>query len=190
VTVTTKKARRVVIPRLTIPPEIKKAQFESLTGYSSKQITRWVQETDIPHRRDGNELYFPWPGVRAWLFGYLEAKGKRSAAPESFDDARKRKEIAEAEMAEIELATARNELVRTADAEAWFADACARVRARMDSLGPRAAAAAFGAETVQEAQARIQPVVDEVYAELRKTDDVPDMGEDLEDDGDGDPAGE
>jgi hypothetical protein len=171
-------------PRLEIPAKVTKEQLAALTGYSSKQVTRWLQETDIPHRRDANELVFPWPGVRTWLHRYLEEKGKRTAQPIDKDNANQRRTIAEAELIEIELAKARSELMTVAAGEKLLADAFARVRARLSNLAPRAAGVVLGCATIQEAQAKIQPVVDEIFEELRDTSDVVEDEEENGDDGD------
>lgn len=180
------KARRAPArSALDVPAEVTKAELGALTGYSPKQLTRFVQTTDIPHRRDGNELYFPWPGVRAWLFRYLEEKGKRAAAPVDSKDALTRTDVARAELMEIELAKARGELMKVDDFERILSDAFGRARARLANLAPRVAAATFGAESVQAAQALAQPVIDEVFEELRRTDDVPTTEED-----DGDDSGD
>lgn len=164
-------------PRLELPTELTKAQLEVVTGYSSKQLTRWIQSSDIPHRREGNEVFFPWPAVRGWLHTYLEEKGRRAATgpvtKDAATQARAREDVARAELLEIDLAKARGELMKLTDFESRMADAFARVRARLANLAPRAAAAAFGADSVLDAQARIQPVIDEVFDELRQTDDVP-----------------
>lgn len=158
---------------MKVPAEVNRATLAALIGYSPNQITRWLSETDIPHRREGTEVLFPWPTVRAWLNKYLEEKGKRAAKPESRDDARERKEYAEAEMAELELATMRGDLMTVAEGQKALADAFARVRAKLASFAPRAAGAAAGCATVQEATAALVPLVDEVFAELRGTDDIP-----------------
>lgn len=158
---------------MKIAPEINRVTLAVLIGYSPKQITRWLSDTDIPHERRGTEVLFPWPGTRVWLHKYLEDKGKRAGRPESRDDARERKEYAEAEMAELKLAEARGELDTVAHLEKALADAFTRIRAKLSSFAPRAAGAVIGAVTVQDATARLTPLVDEVFAELRQTDDIP-----------------
>ena len=75
---------------MKIAPEINRVTLAVLIGYSPKQITRWLSDTDIPHERRGTEVLFPWPGTRVWLHKYLEEKGKRAGRPESRDDARNR----------------------------------------------------------------------------------------------------
>lgn len=160
-------------PRIDIPSKVTKAQLEALTGYSAKQITRFVQTTDIPNERVGNELYFPWPQTRSWLNRYLEDKGKRAADPAVKDNPRQREDYARAELLEIDLAKARNAVMPVDHFVRLVTGSFGRVRAKLANLAPRAAAAGFGAETLQDAQARIQPVVDEIFDELRQTDDIP-----------------
>lgn len=167
---------------MRIGSTVSKTELALLTGYSSKQITRFLETTDIPHAREGNTLAFPWPGVRHWLHQYLEEKGKRAAKPESRDDARERKEYAEAEMAELKLAEARGELMTVEDGRKAIADAFTRVRAKLASFAPRAGAASFGATSEMDATTRLQPLVDEVFAELRTTEDIPTDPEPSDDD--------
>jgi DNA-binding response OmpR family regulator len=49
----------------------------------------------------------------------------------------------------------------------------ARVRARLTNLPPRLAGTMLGAKTIQEAQARAEPLIREAMEELRRADDVP-----------------
>jgi len=98
-------------------------------------------------------------------------EAKRSAAV--VDTGRTRHESARAELAELELAERRAQLVTVDGAEMWFASACHRVRARLIGLPSRLAPAILGARSVPEALARIEPLIHEVIEELRKGDDVP-----------------
>lgn len=149
-----------------------KADFCATFGVSEAQLERYFQQ-GCPHEKNGRRIFVPMPAGRVWLHNYLVEKGKRQAAPTSIDDARRRRAAAEAELAELELAEKRAELMTVSDFTKIVAEGFGRARARLQNLAPRAAAVSFGAQSIPEAQARIEPLVVEVLDELRAADDVP-----------------
>ena len=90
---------------------------------------------------------------------------------------RTRREKAQAQLREIELAERNGRLMTLDDFERAVGDAFGRVRAKLLNLPARAAQAAVGAQTIGEALLRIEPVVREVMDELRRADDVPELDE-------------
>lgn len=154
------------------PRKITKREFCELMGISEKQLERYCHD-GMPHAKEGRAVTIPMPEGRVWYHKYLVAKGKAEATPTSRSDSIDRQEAANAELAEIELAKARNELMRVEDYERLVGDAFARVRARLTNLPPRIAGVVLGAKTVQEAQLRTEPIVREIMDELRAADDVP-----------------
>lgn len=153
--------------------EKSKAVFCDLMGVSASQLERLFQQ-GLPHHKRGKRVYVAWPEGRHWYHAYLTDKGKRQAAPENVNEARRRIVLAEAEQAEIELARTRGDLMTVSEFERLISDAYARVRARLLNLPPRLAGVVVGAATKPEAQARIEPLVLEVLAELHGANDVPD----------------
>lgn len=166
--------------------KMSKAAFCATFGISEKQVERHFQQ-GMPHEKKGRLIYIPMPEGRVWFHNYLEDKGKKAAQPRNIDEARLRTETAKAEMAELDLADRLKETMKVADHERLLADAFSRVMAKLTGLPSRAAAASFGVESVEEAERRIEPVVDEVREELRKAEDLPDEEhDDVEDDDGGD----
>ncbi len=152
---------------------ISKRQFADTYGVSESQLERLFQQ-GMPHAKtSARKIAIPMPSGRVWYHEYLIRKGRKQAAPTSIDDARRRKGAAEAELVELELAEKRGELMTVADFVKVTGEAFARARARLQNLASRAAAAAFGGQSVPECQARIEPLVLEVLDELRRADDVP-----------------
>jgi PIN domain nuclease of toxin-antitoxin system len=142
---------------------------------SRKQIEREI-DAGMPHERDGIKYQFYWPDIRIWRDEHIRdmaAREKPAGGASPASTSRNRVLAAQAELAEIEVATARGALIPTAAAEAWFQTACTRVRARLLSLPPKLAAAAVGHKTPREAQSALQPILYEVMEELHRGDDVP-----------------
>jgi hypothetical protein len=167
---------------------ISKQSFCDTFGVSEAQMERHFQ-AGMPHEKKGRRVFIPMPAGRVWYHSFLVNKGKKQAAPKNIDEAKLRKETALAEMAELDLAERQRETMKVADHERLLADAYSRVAAKLTGFAARASVASFGAATAEEAEERIEPVVDEIREELRKTDDIPvdDETEDMEeDDGDGD----
>lgn len=165
-----------------------KAAFCETFGVAEATIERLFQK-GMPHEKNGRRIFVPMPAARVWYHEYLVEKGKKAAAPKSIDEARLRKETAVAEMAELDLADRQRETMKVADHERLLADAYSRVAAKLTILSARAAAASFGSATVEDAERRIEPIVEEVREELRKADDVP--TDDAEhDEGEDDGAGD
>lgn len=154
--------------------EFTKRQFAETFGLSEKQIERHFAQ-GMPYRKDGTRILIPMPAGRTWYHEHLVEKGKKQAAPKDIDDAKLRKAAAEAEMAELELAKLRGDTMLVDDHERMLGEAFGRARAKLLNLGPRAAGAAFGALTLQECQAKVEPIVTEIMDELCKADDVPDV---------------
>lgn len=158
-----------------------KSAFAAMFGISEAQLERHFQ-AGMPHEKKGRRVMIPMPEGRLWYHKFLIEKGKRESAPKSIDEARLRTETAKAEMAELDLADRQRETMTAADHACLLADALSRVAAKLTNLSARAAVASFGAATVEESEARIDPVVDEVREELRKAEDVPLSEPDPEDD--------
>lgn len=149
-----------------------KAKFCQVFGVSEAQIERHFQK-GMPSEKKGRNVVIPMPAGRLWYHAYLEEKGKKAAAPTTINDARLRKETAQAALEELKLAREQAITMLVEDGERLLAEAYARVRAKLQNLGPRLAGAAFGAVSLQECQAKIDPLLTEVMEELEKAEDVP-----------------
>lgn len=152
--------------------ELTKREFAETFGISEKQLERYCQ-AGMPHRKKGRVVYIAMPEGRVWYHRHLEEKGAAKNKPTGRSGAIDRRTEAEAALAEIELAKARNSTMTIEDYERVVGDAFGRVRARLTNLPPRLAGVVIGAKTLQEAQARIEPLVREAMEELRNADDVP-----------------
>lgn len=114
-----------------------KAEAADRLGISSKQLERYVSD-GIPCTGTGAKRRFPWPEIRAWRDKVLIAQGKALAEskidrrpPVSLDEARLRKETAEAQLKEIALAEAEGKLIPLETHGRLFAAACDRLRSAL-----------------------------------------------------------
>jgi hypothetical protein len=157
--------------------KMSKATFCSTFGVSEKQLERHCQN-GMPHEKQGRRVHVLMPDGRVWLHRYIEEKGKQSAAPKTINDARLRKETAQAGMEELKLAREQGKTMLVIEHEKLLGDAFSRVRAKLLNLAPRAAGAGFGATSIQDCQAKIEPVITEIMEELCAGDDVPELADD------------
>jgi ADP-ribose pyrophosphatase YjhB (NUDIX family) len=146
--------------------ELSKREFAELFGISEKQIERFCQ-AGMPHRKKGRLVFIVMPQGRVWYHEHLVTKGEDRVRPTKRSESADRRAAAEAELAEIALAKARSELMPVADFERIVGGSYARVRARLINLPRRIAGAVLGAQTLQEAEARAEPIVREAMEELR-----------------------
>jgi hypothetical protein len=155
-----------------------KRAFAEMFGVSEAQLERLFQK-GMPHeKRSSRRVEIPMPEGRVWYHTYLEKKGEKRAAPSTIDEARLRKETAQAGLEEFKLAREQGITMLVEEHEKLYGEAMMRVRAKLLNLAPRAAGAAFGAASLPDCQAKIEPVVAEIMEELYKADDVPVMDDD------------
>lgn len=103
-------------------------------------------------------------GARKWYDGYKqEREAKRSATLEA---ARTRKTEAEAELAEIELAKARGELIAVSEVEAEVGALLDGLRSRLLAVPGKYGPVMVGKRTPAEGQAALEAMVTEVMGEL------------------------
>lgn len=147
--------------------EITKHDACSQWGLSPSQMERYFKE-GMPHRREGQrKVWLPMPAALTWYVEKQKDIAKRQVSPTDYDDAKSRKMAAEAELAELELAKARDELMTRSDCERIVSDERVRVDARLQSLAPRLAGAVIGATSHNDALARVAPLIEECRDELR-----------------------
>lgn len=93
--------------------QVSKASLVGLFGESARQIEKYVQE-GMPCTGSGRDRRFPWPEVRNWRddrVRRLEREKVERGQPTDIDEAKRRKEVALAEKAELEVAQLRGDLI-------------------------------------------------------------------------------
>ena len=120
---------------------------------SAQGLGLWTTRPGAPVRKDGNRVWVQWPAFMRWREQELVRVAVQDANPGDLDTARTRKANAEAELAEIEVAKARGEVVSVADYEGALARVLDRLTARLRAMPVRLAHLGPEAEAAAEAEA-------------------------------------
>lgn len=171
---------------------LKKAEAVDLLGISPKQLERYVSE-GMPCTGTGAKRVFSWPQIRHWRDKRLIAQGearveaKHAKRPAiSLDEARLRKETAEAQLKEIALAEAEGRLIPLEMHERRYGAACDRLRAVLMAIPSRYLGRIQQAREDADAHALGEAIRDETLRALLET---ADDGDPDGDDVDGDDRG-
>lgn len=133
-----KKAR----PAATAGPtagEITLADAAARLHMTGQGIGQWTARPGAPVRKDGQRVFVRWPEFMRWREQELVRVAVKDANPGDFETARTRKASADAELAEIEVAKARGDVVSVADYEAALGRILDREMARLRALPVRLA---------------------------------------------------
>lgn len=120
---------------------------------SAQALGLWTARPGAPVRRDGARVWVQWPAFMRWREQELVRVAVQDANPGDLDTARTRKANAEAELAEMEVAKARGEVVSVADYEQALARVLDRLTARLRAMPVRLAHLGPEAEAAAEAEA-------------------------------------
>lgn len=137
------------------------AEFATRAGVSRRTIERDLA-AGLPYATDdaGRVVIDVAVGL-AWR-RTNRAAGRGVGIPGPLLSARQRREAARAGLAELKLARLEGRVIHVDDHTKVLTHAYTLVRAGLLSFPGRAAVAAFGAASREEAEARIQPLVDEI----------------------------
>ena len=142
------------------------AEAAKRLGMTVQALGHWIR-SGAPVRDGKRGREFCWPDFPRWKDREIERKAKESSRPKTMDEARQRREAAEAEIAELDLEERRGTIALKSVVQAAVSADYARVRARLLSLPAKAAPFCVGLKTQTEAQMRLEPLMDEVIRELQ-----------------------
>ena len=157
--------------------ELNQAQLAEMTGRSPRQIRNWEKE-GLPVRADGKRKWYPARDAVLFWHEREIAKALESAESSESQRLRMRKLEAETEAKEYELERLRGGLVPVAFMASEFEEACARIRAEIESVAPR-----YGADVRPEDPGAGELILDKVAEELLRS--LATAFEDIEEDEDG-----
>lgn len=166
---------------------VNRTELAEIIGVSMPTITAWMGETPpLPYVEGGGKgkpFVFDSADCIEW---WAENKRRRKRvpipgtdpfaegtdAPESYDEAERRKMVANADKAELELAKAAGKVVEIDDVAAAVADMNVTVRTRLLGLGNKVrvrVSSLFGGDKAAEEQvvAVVEEVVADAMAEIR-----------------------
>ncbi len=147
---------------------VNRARIAWLLDVDERTITNWVkQRDDFPSRVAGKARTFP---VRACIAWYRDYKSS-AAAPTDIDEAKARREAAEAQIAELKLAKQRGELLDANEVRRTWERILMSVRTRILGMRSRHAPAVVGLGTLGEAVRALDAIALDILASLREAAD-------------------
>lgn len=146
--------------------EISAADVAKRLEITPQAVGIWTKRPGAPVRVDGARVWCRWPEFARWREQEMIRQAVKEVTPTAtLDEARTRKAIAEAELAEMEVGKARGELVSIEDYEKALGRVLDRLMARLRSLPVRLAHLGDTAEVAIEVE------VERVVKELHNFDD-------------------
>ena len=159
-----------------------RAQLAAIFGVTPPAIDGWVRRGCPVHEPSkgpgrGKGAKFWVPDVVAWRDTHIVLKGATADTGDEPKDLRTRLLRAQTESEELDLALKRGQLLEVTEFREALESTYQRVGARLKGVKPKLAAAVVGVTTVQEGFVRVEPLIDEVLAELSTGDDIPEVTE-------------
>jgi len=146
-------------------PTLTKKELSDTIGVSLRQIDSLVAE-GLPRVKRGRRYEYPYVAI-AWYFQRKLARveGQR---PPALEEAKARAALAQAELAEIELAQRRKQLVAIEDIERQLSRLLDRLRAPLLNLAGQYTPLIIGLRTYGEGKMRLEQISQEIMLELTR----------------------
>jgi phage terminase Nu1 subunit (DNA packaging protein) len=151
---------------------LKQREAAERLGISTRRL-QMLAERGAPKRGEGRTVEYPWPTLRVWYDHYREETLTKKHRPSNVTDARARKLEAEARLKELEAATAEGRLVEIEAFDLALGEALQRVDRKLKALPTRVGPQVASPRDAPELVAKLREAVEEVRAELRAAQDVP-----------------
>lgn len=148
--------------------KLTKKEFADAIGVSPSQVDNLVTD-GVPRIKEGRRYYYGLDAI-TW---YFQRKLDRisSQRPPALDEAKARKELAEAELTEMRLAQARKELVPIDLAQEELGFVLDKLRARLLNVPGRYAPMIIALKNYGEAKLKLDQIIHEAMLELMRVSD-------------------
>ena len=143
----------------------------ALGGISEAAFTRLLQ-AGLPRKGDGKSARYDAQRIVRWHADWKFEQGRQSVQPKDYEDAKARKMIAEAELAELDVAIRRGELMTVEEGRKVIAQFQDRTVSALKAFPTRHAHTLVGIQTLPEAEARARLVASEIISGLADTSDM------------------
>lgn len=134
-------------------------------GKSRQTCAEWARRPGCPKRTRNGKTEYRWPEFLEWWATERERQAREEATPVDSEQAKARKALADAKLAEYELAQAEGRLVDVEDYRAALARDLDVVRAGMLSVPSKWAPLLVGKRTIAEVQAVLDGLVGQTLAD-------------------------
>lgn len=143
---------------------------------TTRTVQRW-NEQGLPRQGEGRTAKYPLELCIAWVRKRDREEALEAARPKDLAEARLRKAIADAELAEYEVAERRGETMTVEHFEDLVGSAMRRMDAQLRTLPRRVAPELVGLKTAKEFRATLDGAVAQVRSELYAAGDVQETDE-------------
>lgn len=141
-------------------------------GMTPVSIGQWAAKPGCPTHGAGAKRRLVWPDFPKWrdqeLARQIRSEAKADSKPGDLEEAKARKMAAEAELAELELAKARGELIAVEDAVKEAEQVFERLRARLIAVPGKEAHRFVGLKRLPHAMKGLRDVIDTALTELSR----------------------
>ena len=147
---------------------VNRAELAAIHGVSLPTVDTW-RNAGCPVEREGGKgatYQYNTKAVIEWRLQQARADKRAGGTAGTLDEAKLRKETANAELAEIELAEKRAQVVPIDHVAKQFGKVLATVKARMLAIPTKAAPEAHIAKSEEEARALIEDFIRDAMTEL------------------------
>ena len=161
------------MPRKTDFQRLSKIDLAAALGVSTQTLDQWLGR-GMPFASKpgtGARAYaFDLSEVLRWRIDYERARADAASTETDLEEAKRRKAVADARLAEMQADREAGRLLAREDVDAAVIAAFSRVRARLLAIPQSTAPLVVGVETVAEASEKIRRAIYGALAELAETD--------------------
>lgn len=116
--------------------EVNQKEFAALVGLSARQV-RNLEDEGLPHEAEGNRKSYPLPEAVQWYIQRKREEVVREFEKADYKQAKARREMARARMAEIDLAKEEGRLISKEVVDQTYGEAMDQVRAALMNMPGR-----------------------------------------------------
>lgn len=148
--------------------QVNQAQLAELLGKTVATISNWTREGMPVAKRgtQGQQYLYETTDVFVWL----QNRWQDTRPDSDLETERTRKVRVEADLAELELAKARGDLVPTAEVEKVWVDRVTRMKSKLRGVPTRSATQLVMMDSVPQVEALLLDMIDEALNELANDD--------------------
>lgn len=144
-------------------------ELAKLFGVTVQTVRRWVID-GLPRNGEGRGAKYPRLECLQWREEQVRQQERGKLPPaDSLDEAKRRKVLAEAQMAELDLGRVRGDLMTVEQYDSVVSQAYQRVAQRLKTIAPRLAPDVIGIQTLKEAKnvldAEVRALMKELHGE-------------------------
>lgn len=151
--------------------ELTQKEAATRLGITSRQVRNLRDHHGLPQIVRRGKPFYPWPEVLHWYIDFKIQEAERRGGPVDYEQARTREMIAKAEMAELDLAERRGQLVTVSYAASQLERALSALRAQLLNLPGLLAPRVQGITDTARIHEVIQEAVDELMRGLQSVGD-------------------